>query len=295
MIRIFALISTFFVLLNGGVAFANSSPQTCGFNKQCPDGLACVGATGTVSSGICVLTGPQIALCKTVLYFDSNLVSIFAIFAVVMIGLAFFLGKISWGMIISVILGIAIAKGATSIIKKVSGHEEGYCTSQVIDYSALINKNGDGACVSQITKIPNTGYIYNRSNAGVGPACADPVSCFKHKCTVPSALLSKGSPYVVINETFASYSVSPSNNEFEIFIPSATSLKLTNAKNTTEYASGKDAQNNDIVTASATCTPVTATPNQDYFACLNSCTNSKFGHVYNVGQYADCNAILGIK
>lgn len=289
--KFFAVLFSVFIIISN-LAFA-AKPPTCGFNKQCPDGLACVGATGTATNGTCVLTGPQIALCKSVLYFDDKLVSIFAIFAIVMIGIAFFLGKISWGMIVSVILGIAIAKGAVSIIKKVSGQDEGYCTSEIVSYSFLVGKDSNGeSCVEDVNKIANTPYIYNTTNKGMGGLCADPVSCFKHTCTVPASLSSVGALYIIFNSKYLGVSASKnSQDKVEVFLPSAA-MQLTNARSAAEFASGVDASNNPIITANATCTPVSASPNQDYFACVNSCINVKFGHVYNVGKYADCKAIV---
>lgn len=283
----------FALLLYGSTAFGGS-PQTCGFTKQCPDGLACVGSVGTANTGICVLTGPQIVLCKVVIYFDGKLVTIFAIFAVVMIGIAFFLGKISWGMIISVILGLAMTKGAVTIIKKISGQDDGYCTSDIISYSSLVGQSSGTACVSDLDKKQNTTYVYNVKNESIGTFCTTPLTCFKKTCTITAT---NGTLYLVVNNTYTGYQVTVSGTTFEGFVPDGT-IQLTTAPSSTEFGKGSGCRLADgttgCQTVSATCTAITKQPTMDYFYCKNTCTNSDFAVYYEKDKYKNCQELSAV-
>lgn len=275
------------LFLYSNIAFS-AAPPTCGFTKQCPDGLACVGSIGTTNNGICVLTGPQVALCKTVMYLDGKLVTIFAIFAVVMVGLAFFLGKISWGMIISVILGIAITKGAVTIIKKISGQDEGYCTSDVISYSSLVGEKSGAECVSDITLQLNSIYIYNVKNENIGDLCTTPLTCTKYTCTGdgsnPMIAL-----YLVVNGTYTGYGAQFSDSKFEVFLPTG-SAQVTTAPSLAEFGKGSGCRTTTgaaCTTSNVSCTQIVK-PAIDYFYCQNSCTKSNFAVYYDKGKYKNC-------
>jgi type IV secretory pathway VirB2 component (pilin) len=252
--------------------------QQCGFTQPCPDGLACVGAIGANNNGICVMTGPQIVLCKTVKYFDKKLASVFAIFAVVMIGIAFFLGKISWGMIVSVIIGIGIIKGATTIIKKVSGQNEGYCESGVTDYSALNCTAGSTDISSKL----NTNKVYNLQPTN---GCNVPLTCYKKTCSNASI---SGTYYIIINDTHTNALYSSGS---PIFVPeSTTSINVTTCT-MTDYTNPEKT----CTKTSVSCTDFTQTSTKDYFYCNNSCTNVKFSDSYNGGTYTSCAQVAATK
>jgi len=51
----------------------------------------------------------------------------FAAFAIISVGIGFFTGKVSWGLMIGVAAGIAAIFGAQSIVAAISGKEEGDC------------------------------------------------------------------------------------------------------------------------------------------------------------------------
>jgi type IV secretory pathway VirB2 component (pilin) len=267
------VILTFFVFLITGTVHANQL-QTCSVATPCPDGLACVGAIGE-GSGVCVMTGPQIVLCKIVDYFDKKLATVFAIFAVVMIGVAFFLGKISWGMIISVILGIGIIKGSTSIIKKVSGEDEGYCSSTVLDYSDIIGTD----CVSDEDVKKNTNKVYNTTKQG--DFCQDPLKCTR-KTTCSST--ATGTLYLVND---GKHTKEPFSAGSKVYLPEDTSTVMVTACTWSEF-------NDSTKTCTSTaisCTEETQTPNKDYFKCKNTCINTTFTKYYNTGEYADCKEV----
>ena len=269
-----------FLFSSGTIA---NQAQQCGFTQPCPDGLACVGAIGANNNGICVMTGPQIVLCKTVKYFDKKLASIFAIFAVVMIGIAFFLGKISWGMIVSVIIGIGIIKGATTIIKKVSGQDEGYCESAVTDYSAITN-SGSSSCFTDISSKLNTNKVYNLQQiytvSSAQNICKDPLTCYKKTCNNTSI---SGTYYIIINDAHTSTLYSSGS---QIFIPEST----TNINVTT--CTRADYENPEKTASCAkiniSCTDFTQTSTKDYFYCNNTCIGTKFADSYNGGTYTSC-------
>lgn len=268
-----------FILLLSLLFIANTSSfadqmLTCSYLSPCPDGLVCMGNVGT-GDGVCVLTGPQIVLCKIVEYFDKKLATIFAIFAVVMIGIAFFLGKISWGMILSVIMGIGIIKGATPIIKKVSGESEGYCSSAAIDYSAIIGTD----CIADDKVIKNTSKIYNtKTDTNTTELCPTPLWCTRKTCTVGT-----GTHYIVQNGNHTREVLSAG----DVYLPEDTKdLRTTKCT----WADFQDSSKG-CTTDALSCSEKTQSPNKDYFHCKNTCINTSFTKFYDANQYADCKEI----
>ena len=51
----------------------------------------------------------------------------FAAFAIISVGIGFFTGKVSWGLMIGVAAGIAAMFGAPSIVAVISGESTGTC------------------------------------------------------------------------------------------------------------------------------------------------------------------------
>ncbi len=69
----------------------------------------------------------------------------FAAFAIISVGIGFFTGKVSWGLMIGVAAGIAAIFGAPSIVSAISGKDEGGCQCP---YPGVIDKTVyDDACV----------------------------------------------------------------------------------------------------------------------------------------------------
>jgi len=63
----------------------------------------------------------ETVLCNAYSLFNGQWGRIFALFALVALGISFFLGKISWGTVISVALGIGVIFGGTSIVSALTG------------------------------------------------------------------------------------------------------------------------------------------------------------------------------
>lgn len=162
--------------------------------KRCPSGFICrstVVAEGTISSGQCVPTPFVVTLCRMVSIFvgkpntnfsfnTDTLADKFAIFALVIIGLAFFLGKISWGMIATFILGVALVFGAKSIVNwivKSDNSSISYC-------SDFTSQNGCKFDASKSTMnatlfLNTTTDYYTGKQAGGSNVCKNNVTNIK--------------------------------------------------------------------------------------------------------------------
>lgn len=265
--RIIILFSLFF-------ASSSFAQSPCSAQNPCPDGLACVGNVGLEGEGVCVASGPHIVLCNIVDYFDSKLASTFAIFAIVMIGIAFFLGKISWGMIVSVILGIGIIKGATSVIKRVSGQEDGYCTSAI---NSTTNVNSS-ACVLTVLQKNATNFVYNMKSEGSD--CKNPLTCIKKTCTVSDSV------YIINGTSHTNKSVSENQS---IFLPEDTKSLTTTTCNKTDWDNPEKSCN----ASTTTCTNVSKQEKRDYFHCKNTCSGSPTVHNEDAGKYSSCIQVMG--
>jgi len=57
---------------------------------------------------------------------------VFAAFAVIAAGVGFFTGKVQWGLIISLVLGIAAIFGAPSIVSAITGDGQPICSASII-------------------------------------------------------------------------------------------------------------------------------------------------------------------
>ncbi len=73
-------------------------------------------AAATTSSGI---------LCNALGFFTGNLGKTLALFALIALGVSFFLGKISWGTVLAVAFGIACIFGGSAIVNALSGTASG--------------------------------------------------------------------------------------------------------------------------------------------------------------------------
>ncbi len=65
-------------------------------------------------------TGTNI-LCNALNLFTGNLGKTLAIFALIALGVSFFMGKISWGTVLAVAFGIACIFGGATIVNAISG------------------------------------------------------------------------------------------------------------------------------------------------------------------------------
>ena len=71
------------------------------------------------------------AMCKGVEMLKSDAGKALAITAVIILGLAALMGKISWGLGIMVVLGIALLFGAGDIVNTIGGEGTGECATAV--------------------------------------------------------------------------------------------------------------------------------------------------------------------
>ncbi len=64
-------------------------------------------------------------LCNALSLFTGNLGKTLAIFALIALGVSFFMGKISWGTVLAVAFGIACIFGGATIVNAISGASSG--------------------------------------------------------------------------------------------------------------------------------------------------------------------------
>ena len=160
----------------GNLAFATTAGEPCGFTTTCDKGTVCVGSTDTNNDGQCVMMPIAVSMC-TVLNWIQEYSTYFMIFAVVALGFAFFLGKISWGMIISVILGIAVIKGAIVITQKTTGVSKNYCSASSMQSSK--------ACTNprwNINSAQSRFGVKTKYNTEATPLCPKPMQCIEQDC-----------------------------------------------------------------------------------------------------------------
>jgi len=72
-----------------------------------------------IESSAFASTGSGI-LCNALSFFTGNLGKTLALFALIALGVSFFLGKISWGTVLAVAFGIACIFGGTAIVNALS-------------------------------------------------------------------------------------------------------------------------------------------------------------------------------
>jgi type IV secretion system protein VirB2 len=69
------------------------------------------------------------AMCNAYGIFNGTLGKTFAVFAIVALGIAFFLGKVSWGTAIAIALGIGSIFGAPALVNTLTGGSGVICAS----------------------------------------------------------------------------------------------------------------------------------------------------------------------
>lgn len=88
------------------------------------DAFAQSTVSSTANSNILVDT-----MCNVMELVTGNAGKAFAAFAIISIGIGFFMGKISWGLMIGVAMGIAAMFGAPTIVSAITGKGAYDCTS----------------------------------------------------------------------------------------------------------------------------------------------------------------------
>lgn len=79
------------------------------------DALAQTNITGSANSNALVDT-----MCAVMKLVTGNAGKAFAAFAIISVGIGFFTGKVSWGLMVGVALGIAAMFGAPTIVAAIS-------------------------------------------------------------------------------------------------------------------------------------------------------------------------------
>jgi len=72
-------------------------------------------------------------VCNGMELFTGGVGKTFAAFAVISLGIGFFMGKISWGLMVATGMGIAIMFGAPSIVGALLGKSAFECTKSVLN------------------------------------------------------------------------------------------------------------------------------------------------------------------
>ncbi len=80
--------------------------------------FASANATTTSNTDVTSIDG---AMCNAYKIFNGPLGKVFAVFAIVALGVGFFLGKVSWGTAIAVALGIGAIFGAPALVNNITG------------------------------------------------------------------------------------------------------------------------------------------------------------------------------
>lgn len=75
------------------------------------------------------------ALCKGYGIFNGPLGKMMAVFAIVALGVGLFMGKITWGLVIAVALGIGAIFGAPTLVNFMTGGSGTICASSTSDSS----------------------------------------------------------------------------------------------------------------------------------------------------------------
>ena len=69
-------------------------------------------------------------LCRIISFLNGKFGRGIAMFAIIFIGIGLFVGKISWGLVLAVGLGIGAIFGAGSIVQMIAGTSDSTCTAE---------------------------------------------------------------------------------------------------------------------------------------------------------------------
>jgi type IV secretory pathway VirB2 component (pilin) len=128
---------------------ASQNSTECGNNTGCnwAAGTGCTGTSTLTCSGVtsrttCISSGCQWiitgstddnafvdTLCRALKIVTGNGGKAFAAFAIISIGIGFFTGKVSWGLMIGVTAGIAAMFGAPTIVAAIAGGDTFDCSA----------------------------------------------------------------------------------------------------------------------------------------------------------------------
>ncbi len=279
------LTSIAFFCIFSKTSLASDTSVACDVNAACPTGYVCIGDVTNVDgsgngSGHCEQNSITAVLCKMTGYITSKIAKTFMIFALVMVGIAFFLGKISWGMIMTVILGTALMFGAETIISLMLNDKSGanYCTGKVssTETCLAVNYSDEGTSKKNQTYILNTEEITNSGFTG----CKTKLGCTIYTCNFIVSLDSSTSKCKV--QTSSSQVWAPDSSTADaIYTALATSVKCnkTGVSLPSESKCEKP--------------PALAVP-RDYFLCNSSCTDTTKIAIETLSYdgYTDCKDVM---
>jgi type IV secretory pathway VirB2 component (pilin) len=259
-------------ILTGGIAVGNialaSSTSTstndisCGGEKVCPIGFVCVDETfdasdTTKATGTCRQNAITSVMCKMTGYITSKIGKTFMVFALIMMGLAFFLGKISWGMIMTVILGSALMLGADLILKALlSDSDSDYCGTKVTtDISCKASSYTNIG-----TPIKDTQNVYNTMSITNSPytECKTLLGCIQFSCN-----------FKVYKDSTTCKIVKEKN---VVWMPEGQSASSYASK--VSGSSGLKCGSTPSLETDSSCTKLQNSESRDYWRCKNGCVAS---------------------
>ncbi len=115
----FFLLTTLSVLPNLSDAYAQSSTSS---TSTTATSVATSTTSATANSNALVDT-----MCNALKLVTGNAGKAFAAFAIISLGIGFFTGKVSWGLMVGVALGIAAMFGAPTIVSALTGKDAFTC------------------------------------------------------------------------------------------------------------------------------------------------------------------------
>lgn len=135
---LFSLIFTFSIFINASDAMAED--PSCGGTGNNANGDPCSEQTSEdTCTGGCYWSEEVKSdtdsnalvdvICNALRIVTGNAGKAFAAFAIISLGIGFFTGKVSWGLMIGVAAGIAAMFGAPTIVAAISGDDAFDCTA----------------------------------------------------------------------------------------------------------------------------------------------------------------------
>jgi|GEM_PF-6296657 len=276
----------------GNIALAGSTTSTstndisCGGEKVCPTGFVCIGETfdasnTTKATGTCRQNALTSVICKMTGYITSKIGRTFMVFALVMMGLAFFLGKISWGMIMTVILGSALMLGADSIMKALlSDSDSDYCGTKVtMDTSCKASSYTNiGEPLKDKKEIYNTMAITNSPYT----ECKTLLGCIQFSCNFK--VYKDGTTCKIAKE------------KNMVWMPEGQSA--SNYASKVSGQSGLKCENTPSLETDSSCTKLQNSEARWYWRCKNGCVaesdpNREIAmETYSYEEYTDCADVM---
>jgi type IV secretory pathway VirB2 component (pilin) len=279
------LTSIAFFCIFSKTSLASDTSVACDINAACPTGYVCIGDVTNVDgssngSGHCEQNSITAVLCKMTGYITSKIAKTFMIFALVMVGIAFFLGKISWGMIMTVILGTALMFGAETIISLMlnDSKDGNYCngkfsstqTCLAVNYSDAGEKKANQTYVLNTEEITNSGF----------DKCKEKLGCTIYNCNFNVSLDSSTSKCKVQSGSIQVWAPDSSTAD-AIYAALSTSVKCD--KTGVSLPSGSKCEK-----------PSELASPRDYFLCNSSCTDTTKIAIETLSSYdyADCKDVM---